>query len=379
MPKVSLRWRLGAVALLLTAGCNLGVNACLSLPTGRSPGAPKLGVGFTLDVEEPKGLAEASLTYLEQIGCTWARVPLSWAEVQATRDRLDWDAMDYLVQAAQRHNVRLQLVIKDSAPWASSAPFGSAAARASAPPANVEDWFRFVATAAARYKDHVRDWEVWDGIDRRQGWSGRADQYARLLSSASRAIRTVNPQARVIMGSITVAQDRESQFVDALFQDRANPVNLAVDALAFRPGAATTGSLRERFFALRRTMTLRDVSKPIIVTGIAWSSDTARQTGCEAYQGGEPGQARYLRETAPWLLDLGTERVFWDSLWDGATGTPEGSQGLIDRGLQPKAAMGTLAGLIDPNRIGRLVTPGSDVPAVASDVPATPSDVVAQP
>jgi hypothetical protein len=377
---VPLRWRLAAAALLLTAGCNMGVNACLSLPTGRSPGAPKLGVGFTLDVEEPKGLAEASLTYLEQIGCTWARVPLSWAQVQATRDRLDWDTMDYLVQSAARHNVRLQLVLKDTAPWASSAPFVSITTRGSYPPANFEEWFRFVATAAARYKDQVRDWEVWDSIDRRQGWGGRADQYARLVATASRAIRTVNPQARVILGSITVAQDRESQFVDTLFQDRANPLSLSVDALAFRPGAAPPASLRERFFALRRTMTLRDVSKPIIVTGIAWSSDTLRQTGCEAYQGGEPGQARYLRETAPWMLDLGTERVFWDSLWDGATGTPEGSQGLIDRGLQPKAAMGTLAGLIDPNRIGRLVTPGSDVPAAASDVVAAPaSDVVAKP
>jgi hypothetical protein len=379
VPRFSRSWRLAAAVLLLAAGCNTAFNSCLTLPQGRSPGPNKVGVGFTLDVEEANGLAEASLTYLEQIGVTWARVPISWAQIQPSREKQDWRNVDYLVQAAQRHNVRLQLVIKDTAPWASSAPFVATTARASYPPASYEEWFRFVLTAATRYKDYVKDWEIWDNIDRRKGWSGRPEQYAKLVTYASKAIRAMNPQAKVILGSITYAQDRENQFVDTLLQDRANPITASVDALALRPGVGTPGQLRERFFALKRTMSMRDVSKPILITGIAWSSDTVRQTACEGYQGGETGQAQYLRETMPWLLDIGAERVFWDQLWDGSTDTAEGTLGLIDRTLQPKAALGALAGLVDPNRIGRPVTIGSDTTASPSDVAASPAEVAASP
>jgi hypothetical protein len=379
---VTIRWRLLVAGLLLAAGCNASLNTCLTLPAGRSPGTQKLGIGFTLDAEDGPALAEASLTYLEQIGVTWARVPLSWAQIQPTRDRQDWRDFDYLVQAASRHGVKLQVVLKDTAPWATSAPFVSGTARATYPPASYEEWFRFVLTAANRYKDHVKDWEVWDSIDRRKGWSGRPEQYARLLSYASRAIRSMNPTARVILGSVTYAPDRESQFVDTLLQDRTNPVASAIDAVGLRPGVATPGQIRERFFALKRTMALRDMTKPILITGIAWSSDTIRQSACDAYAGGETGQARYLRETAPWLLDLGADRVYWDQLWDGPSDTPESTLGLIDRGLQPKAALGTMAGLVDPNRIGRPVTPASDAVATpsGSEAGATPgSDVTAKP
>lgn len=372
-------WRLAAASLLLVAGCNISLNSCLTLPPSKALGPNKVGVGFTLDVEEARGLAEASLTYLEQIGVTWARVPLSWAAIQPTRDKQDWTTMDYVVQSAQRHNVRLQLVVKDTAPWASSAPFVSGTTRASYPPASYEEWFRFVLTAATRYKDYVREWEIWDGIDRRKTWSGRPEQYAKLVSYASKAIRGMNPQAKVVLGSLTYAQDRENQFADLLFQDRTNPITASVDALALRPGVATPGQVRERLFALKRTMTLRDVSKGILITGIAWSSDTVRQSACESYQGGESGQAQFLRQSMPWLVDLGVDRVVWDQLWDGAADTAEGALGLIDRNLEPKAALGALAGLVDPNRVGRTVTIGSDAAATPSDGMATASDAAATP
>ncbi len=353
-----------ACGLLMASGCNFSLGSCLPL-TSQPANPQKLGVGIQLDAEDEVNEAEIAMTYLESIGVTLARAPLSWARIQPTRNSLNWQGPDALVAAAKKHAVKLQFVLQDTPTWASSAPAVSST-RGTYPPTNIEDWYRFVLVVAGRYGADVHDWEVWDSIDSRVGWTGRAEDYARLVVIAGKAIKGLNPASRVVLGSVGFGPDRESQFLDSVLQDGANPVLKTVDAVGLHPGAVSPSEARERYFALRRSLARQSSVKPILITGVSWSSDGARQQGCAGYAGGEPGQARYLRETLPWLLDLGADRVFWEYLWDGVPDGPSGSLGLFDRQIQPKAALGALAGLIDPNRVGKGVDAASDAGASPS-------------
>lgn len=362
-----LRPALAGMALLVT-GCNLSFGTCLPLPTSLPPAASKLGVGIPDAGDEVKQI-EAAMTFLEQAGVTWARVPMSWSRIQPTRTTLNWRGTDALVESARRHGVKLHVVVKDTTPWASSGPLTNT--KGSYPPTNFEDWQRFMLVLAGRYRDDVNDWEIGDAIDTRAGWSGRPEQYTRLLSLAGKSIKALNPKARVILGSVTFGPDRESLFLESVLQDRSFPVAPIITAVALRPGPVTPAQIRERYFALRRSLDRIDAKIPIVISGVGWSSDDGRQRACESYQGGDSGQARYLREVLPWLVDLGADRVFWEYLWDGLPDAPSNTLGLIDRQVQAKAALGALSGLIDPNRIGNPM--GSDVVATPSDVAAVPS------
>lgn len=362
--------RCAALLLVLVtlpaAGCNVSFNRCLPLGSATIPGPNRLGVGVTIDAANADAEADIAFTHLEQAGVKWARVPMSWAQIQPTRETFDWRIPDALAQAARNHGIRLQVVLKDTAPWASVTPFASPAARASSPPANATDWFRFVLLVSTRYKDVVKDWEIWEGVDRYQQWSGRPEQYMQLLGLAHKAIKLTNPQARVIMGSLTLTGEHAVQFLDTCLADRTFPFATVADAVAYQAGNAAPGEIRERYYAIRRDLQAANIQRPIQVSAVGWSSDRAAQRSCEGYQGGETGQAQFVREIMPWLIDLGAERVFWQSLWDEPPGAKNAAMGLIDRQLQPKAALGALTGLIDPNRLSRPIEP-------------TPSDGDAQP
>ena len=367
-------WRgLLAVSLLLLAGCNVTFDACIAIPTLPVPVPAALGIGFVPAADDETNEIELAFSDLETIGVTQARVPLSWSRIQPTRDSLMWNGLDFLADAAQRHHIAVHLVVKDVPDWASSTPFASSTLRGSAPPAAWADWSRFILLVATRHPSLLKDWEIGENIDERQGWNGTAADYARLVVTASQIIRGAVPQSRVRLGSVTFAADRETTFLDEVLQDTANPVVPAIDALGLRADMASPSQVRERYYALRRAMVLRGLTKPVTVTGIAWSDDPALQTSCAPYQGGQTGQSEFLRETMPWLLSLGVDQVYWSYLWDGSVDDVGSSLGLIDRQLQPKAAYGALAGLIDPSRVGRL-TSGSD--AAASDGSASDALVV---
>ena len=79
-------------------------------------------------------------------------------------------------------------------------------------------------------------------------------------------------------------------------------------------------------------------TKEIWITEAGYTSNPAEQD-LPPYQGGPEAQARWLRDTLPYLLQLGASRVFWFQLMDYPRQSPRAAaMGLLDSTVQPKAA-----------------------------------------
>jgi len=69
------------------------------------------------------------------------------------------------------------------------------------PPKSQENFLRFVTALVTRYKGRINSYEMWNEANRPQMWSASAADLAQLQQAAYRAIKSIDPQAKVLTAS----------------------------------------------------------------------------------------------------------------------------------------------------------------------------------
>ena len=125
---------------------------------------------------------------------------VSWAELEPERGQWRWEKLDRYVAMAEEHHVELLLTLGLTPKWASARPNEKSAywGGNAAPPRDVGDWQRYVGAVARRYKGRIAAYEIWNEPDLKQTWTGSVQQMVELTREASRAIRQIDPAARVV-------------------------------------------------------------------------------------------------------------------------------------------------------------------------------------
>jgi hypothetical protein len=120
------------------------------------------------------------------------------------------------------------------------------------------------------------------------------------------------------------------------------------------------GSLEEarrRMSHVRSELARAGLRRPVWITEVGYGTDPRFQAD-PAYQGAA-GQAAWLEDTLPALLELGAEKVFWFKLYDGSGETSRfASYGLLDAALRPKPALRAYARLIGGSLAPRIAGRG---------------------
>ena len=136
----------------------------------------------------------------------WLRVDFDWSVIQAGGPQsYDWARTDRIVKAATERHLSIIALVAYTPAWAR--PFSTPDKN---PPANPDDFARFVSTAAQRYASlGVTTWEVWNEPNVATFWYPRPDPegYTALLVRASAAIRAVEPHSTIISGGLAPASD----------------------------------------------------------------------------------------------------------------------------------------------------------------------------
>lgn len=176
-----------------TQGSTLGVN---------------LNVGWTVTPQDIETLA--------QTGVGWAQVCFSFGP----DGRLDWNHNDMLVDHLVKHGIRIMGHIGAMSRFPSiDRELDEGGADWEKPLMNsntIAAYAMNLALIVDRYKDKIFYWEIWNEIDNSDFWKPKpnAQEYAEVFNLSRNIILTIQPEAKIISGSLTVRYD--SPFVEKL-------------------------------------------------------------------------------------------------------------------------------------------------------------------
>jgi hypothetical protein len=185
-----------------------------STPGQPAPSARRLGLGVNL----------ADLTnapYVTDMGFGWIRGYLRWSQVEPQPGRYDWRGLYNYLDIAQRHNLRLLLLVYEAPSWARRPGTTS-----SGPPApeHMAAWSALLRQAAERARGTVQAYQIWSEPNLSWAWGGLPPDpqaYAKLLRSAYASVKAADPWARVVSaGLATNGEDNQRAVSDLLFIQR---------------------------------------------------------------------------------------------------------------------------------------------------------------
>ncbi|MCM4156719.1 hypothetical protein [Gramella sp. AN32] len=160
----------------------------------------------TLDPELLKRAAD--------IGVKWTRLHCNWNHVEKVKGSYDWSETDKAFDAILKTGIVPFVTIGHGNPVYSEMTtyddpklaeiYGYRPAPPIKDPAAMKAWLAFVKAAIERYKDKITYWEVWNEPNHRNYWGGKPDgeEYGELLNQTAKIIRNIQPNARIIAGSM---------------------------------------------------------------------------------------------------------------------------------------------------------------------------------
>jgi hypothetical protein len=260
-----------------------------------------------------------------RLGVGWAREDFHWFRIQPTPDApYDWTYTDEAVRALSRRGVNILGVIGHPPGWATPFP-GDAPHGVSFYAPDPQRFAAFAAAVAQRYRNYISHWEIWNEPDNPLFWKPAPDPaaYATLLRLAAAAIRSVNPQATILIGGV---YSFEPSFLRQVAEAGAWS---SFDILAIHPyvspSAPEIGNLIAGVEAAR-AVAERYGARPIWVTEIGWSSGRSDRDPVGVVN--EQDQANFLVRATLLLWRAGVEKIFWYTLKDD----PGNPYGLVDFG-----------------------------------------------
>ena len=157
-----------------------------------------ISTGFSILYAGDNRLAK-DLARSENFGADQLRLDISWAIIEPEPGVYDWTLTDRLLGSTKAKGINVLGVIGFAPEWSHN------------PDRSVKpDLFaEFVDLAAQRYAGKVAAWEIWNEPNQTRSWLAKPDPraYARLFEAASAPIRTHDPKAKILMGSLAPAVD----------------------------------------------------------------------------------------------------------------------------------------------------------------------------
>jgi hypothetical protein len=329
-------------------GLVVAVTAVPALPAAVSV-PPPVPIGFSAG-------AGADFGMLRAVGGSAAKLVANWSDIETRQGTFLWGDLDDAVNSARAAGLRVVLVLYATPRWASpatGAELDDPSIYARQPPRRLEDWEAFVSAAVSRYKDRVRDWQIWSA----RGlpvFRGTTSQYIALLRSARVIIKDADASARVILSTpygmdLVDLRGLLTQAAEDFDVISLAPRGISPDAL-LRPLAA----LRERVlgtspkllwlewdphsYGLRaawpgQLVKLQAISKAFGIDQLFWTADATAITqvvlGVLATQIGRRPYTGYVTRERALLLVFGDRdpvAVVWSGVGDAKV-TVEGSGG----------------------------------------------------
>lgn len=334
-----------------------------------------------------------------EAGVGWDRWVFYWNAIESSPGHFDYRTQDAAVEADHANALKVLGVLFATPRWASSearvadlptpqvgrhsypeqvrlqAQGDTEASSASLPPRGLEEpvfadgsdvpgadktinpnnpWARFVFNTAQRYQGRVGAWEIWNEPDFSPKswtgwfgfWNGDLRTYARMLKVAYLSVKHADPQAVVVMGSMSYwfQADYFPRVLTEIKKDQtAADNNYYFDASGWH-WYSRASQLYERSMWVKQTTQEAGLpEKPIWITetNLPVCGDTAlaEQVRCDpgAHRGRPDQQSAYILQAIGYALAAGVEKMFIFQLFDDDLGPGE-YFGLVRNSGSPRPA-----------------------------------------
>lgn len=301
------------------------------LPIMRAPASDS---PFGFDVRS--NASDAALQYAKDARAKWARAgDVVWAMIEPVRGGgYHWELLaevEQNIRRLQAAGIEPTLVIGRSPAWAQRVP-----GRVCSPPKPeyIADFVRFAHAVAARYAGSVNYWEIWNEpdvapnqtvddtgmgcwIDASLPYYG-GSYYGEVVKQVGPAIKSANPNAKVIAGALLYDWPDDSKPRAFLNGILASGAGAAFDILSFHAyGEWGAGDL-----LINKTARIRQVlssygmpNKPLIATEIAATCGSTNVASCPPnFAAWKQRQANYAARIYAEAIALKLAGAFWYTL-----------------------------------------------------------------
>ena len=334
----------------LFAAAMLLLLAALAAPTAHAkPAAQIAGVALHPWQLQDYQVRERVFDGVAATGARWVRVDMPWAWVEPNGPTLNhghghWGGLDSIVNAADRHGLKLIGIVGYTPEWASDSGDLWEYPDADA----FEDFF----AAALRRYPQIPAWELWNepNFERFSKPEADADRFVDFLRSARRAGDSVGSKAKLISGGVAPGGDVDIRtWVDQVAM--RGGLNL-IDGLGVHPySPADPDDPRSWMMQLQAIHEqLANLGKPDLPLWLTeYGAPTTSVANGYAPALTEPQQADRLRTAFAlasrfdWI-----ENLTWYEYRDGCSDTldPECNFGLVHNNLSHKPAWDALRDVI---------------------------------
>lgn len=177
------------------------------------PKAFPWGVNTFLQHEVGEARRARVTRMVAETGFAWIRQPMPWQDVEIHgrgdyEDRRNhpprsaWYKYDTIVRQAEAHGLEVVFRLDNPPAWTRA---GGDLVGVQAPPDDPADFAAFARTVADRYKGRVRYYQIWNEPNIYPEWGEQPvspEAYAELLAGAARAIRSVDPEAVIVLAAM---------------------------------------------------------------------------------------------------------------------------------------------------------------------------------
>jgi hypothetical protein len=233
----------------------------------------------------------------------------------------DWREIDGWVRVASARHLKLLPVVMIAPRWAALTAGNDAS-----PPANNEDYARFLHSLVDRYgpegafwnenpelpKLPIRDWQIWNEPHFTEFWADQPFErrYVPLLRAARIELRRADPGARIVLAGLA---NKSWEYLDTIYRSKARRY---FDVVALHPFTRTVDGVIEIIKRNRKVMSRHgDGKKPLFVTELSWTSAYKRTKWTYGNETTETGQAAKVRKALPALArarkKLRIASVYW--------------------------------------------------------------------
>jgi len=301
-----------------------------------SHGARAQGEKFVFGVIPQTHLVGTDYRAMAEGGVRSLRVAVYWPRVEQEPQVIDWSGYDALVGRAARRGVSVLPYLYGSPRWAATSDGIECTSDCSAyAPQSAETRGRFAFFASEAVRQYgpggrfwaanpdvpyrpITTWQVWNEQNSSKYFAPQPDagSYAALLQRTAEAIRSVDPQAEILLGGMWGPDSTDGVVPTSTYLDQLYALPGAresFDSVGLHPYSSglrgMLGQIRSARRAIRRA---GDTEVGLWITELGWASDGPSDHHLVK---GRRGQAKILGEAYSALLERrerwGLRGAYW--------------------------------------------------------------------